>query len=70
MHEGASLRIALLTHSVNPRGGVVHTLELANALQGAGHAVTVFAPGISAVGASMATLPAMLPTGAAPAIIF
>ena len=44
MPEDASLRIALLTHSVNPRGGVVHTLELANALHAAGHAVTVFAP--------------------------
>ena len=40
----ARLRIALLTHSVNPRGGVVHTLELANALHAAGHTVTVFAP--------------------------
>jgi len=39
-----SLRIALLTHSVNPRGGVVHTLELANALTAQGHDVTVFAP--------------------------
>ncbi|MBN3778005.1 MSMEG_0565 family glycosyltransferase [Burkholderia sp. Ac-20345] len=39
-----SLRIALLTHSVNPRGGVVHTLELASALHEAGSDVTVFAP--------------------------
>ena len=39
-----SLRIALLTHSVNPRGGVVHTLELADALHALGHRVTVFAP--------------------------
>jgi glycosyltransferase-like protein len=38
------LHIALLTHSVNPRGGVVHTLELGRALQEAGHRVTVFAP--------------------------
>lgn len=38
------LRIALLTHSVNPRGGVVHTLELAAALHEAGHTVTVLAP--------------------------
>ncbi|VTU18836.1 MSMEG_0565 family glycosyltransferase [Variovorax sp. RA8] len=38
------LRIGLLTHSVNPRGGVVHTLELARALHDAGHAVTVMAP--------------------------
>ena len=39
-----ALRIALLTHSVNPRGGVVHTLELAQALHEAGHRVTVVAP--------------------------
>ncbi len=38
------LRVALLTHSVNPRGGVVHTLELADALHAAGHAVTIMAP--------------------------
>ena len=39
------LRIALLMHSLNPRGGVVHTLELADALVQAGHAVTVIAAG-------------------------
>lgn len=38
------LRIALLTHSVNPRGGVVHSLELARALHAAGHEVTLMAP--------------------------
>lgn len=38
------LKIGLLTHSVNPRGGVVHTLELAHALHDAGHEVTVMAP--------------------------
>jgi len=38
------MRIALLTHSVNPRGGVVHTLELGRALHACGHDVTVFAP--------------------------
>jgi hypothetical protein len=41
-----SLRIGLLTHSVNPRGGVVHTLELAGALHRLGHRVTVFAPAL------------------------
>ncbi|MFM0131833.1 MSMEG_0565 family glycosyltransferase [Paraburkholderia sediminicola] len=41
-----SLRIALLTHSVNPRGGVVHTLELATALTALGHDVTVVAPAV------------------------
>lgn len=38
-----SLRIALLTHSVRARGGVVHTLELAHALVERGHAATVIA---------------------------
>lgn len=37
------LRIGLLMHSLNPRGGVVHTLELADALVSKGHEVTVFA---------------------------
>ncbi|ASL45351.1 GDP-mannose-dependent alpha-(1-6)-phosphatidylinositol monomannoside mannosyltransferase [Burkholderia sp. AD24] len=40
------LRIALLTHSVNPRGGVVHTLELATALTALGHDITVFVPAV------------------------
>jgi glycosyltransferase-like protein len=39
-----TLRIALMTHSVLPRGGVVHTLELADALSARGHTVTVIAP--------------------------
>ena len=38
-----SLRLALTTYSVKPRGGVVHTLELAEALQTAGVDVTVVA---------------------------
>lgn len=37
------LRVGLLTHSVRARGGVVHTLELAQALIERGHAVTVMA---------------------------
>ena len=37
------LRIALLTHSVRPRGGVIHTLELAQALCALGHVVVVIA---------------------------
>ncbi|RUP28823.1 MAG: MSMEG_0565 family glycosyltransferase [Curvibacter sp.] len=41
-----SLNIALLTHSTNPRGGVVHCLELADALCAQGHQVTVHAPGV------------------------
>ena len=39
-----AMRIALSTHSVNPRGGVVHALELASALVDEGHHVTLFAP--------------------------
>ena len=37
------LSMGLLTHSVRARGGVVHTLELAQALVERGHAVTVMA---------------------------
>lgn len=37
------MNIALLTHSVRPRGGVIHTLELADALVQRGHRVTVIA---------------------------
>ena len=37
------LRIAILTHSTNPRGGVVHALELAEALHDLGHDVTLMA---------------------------
>ncbi|MBN3759761.1 MSMEG_0565 family glycosyltransferase [Burkholderia sp. Ac-20365] len=40
------MRIALFTHSVNPRGGVVHTLELGRALHEAGQDVTIFAPSV------------------------
>jgi glycosyltransferase-like protein len=39
-----SLRIAILTHSTNPRGGVVHALELGDALARLGHEATVHAP--------------------------
>jgi glycosyltransferase-like protein len=64
------LAIGLLTHSVLPRGGVVHTLELAGALARRGHAVTVMAP--AEPGQGMFRLPgsaeapvgvALLPTG-------
>jgi glycosyltransferase-like protein len=37
------LRIALLTYSTRPRGGVVHALELAEALQARGQQVRLFA---------------------------
>jgi glycosyltransferase-like protein len=38
------LRIAILAHSTNPRGGVVHALELGDALCRLGHEATVHAP--------------------------
>jgi len=38
------MNIMLLTHSTNPRGGVVHVLELGRALMARSHAVTLVAP--------------------------
>ena len=37
------MRIALFTYSTKPRGGVIHTLELAEALQKEGHQVCIYA---------------------------
>ena len=39
------LRVAMLTYSVKPRGGVVHALEVAEALSRRGHEVELFAVG-------------------------
>jgi glycosyltransferase-like protein len=44
------LRIAILAHSTNPRGGVVHALELGDALCRIGHEATVHAPDVSGTG--------------------
>lgn len=44
------LRIALVTYATKARGGVVHTLHLAEALVRAGHAVQVIAVGDPATG--------------------
>lgn len=44
------LRVALLTHSTNPRGGVVHALQLGAALTALGHRVVVHAPGTAGRG--------------------
>jgi glycosyltransferase-like protein len=43
-------RIAILAHSTNPRGGVVHALELGDALTRIGCEVTVFAPDATGAG--------------------
>ncbi len=62
-------RIALLTHSVLPRGGVVHTLALADALVERGHEVTLLAPAepgqalFRATKAHTALLPMPTPAG-------
>ena len=45
-----ALRIAILAHSTNPRGGVVHALELGDALTRLGHAATVHAPDAAGAG--------------------
>ncbi len=65
------LRIALLMHSLNPRGGVVHTLELADALVSQGHAVTVIAagrPGQTLFRRTSATL-SLAPLGDLPSVL-
>ena len=41
---GGRLRIAILTHSTDPRGGVVHALALGEALGRLGHEAVVHAP--------------------------
>jgi glycosyltransferase-like protein len=41
--QPASLKIALFTYSTKPRGSVIHTLELAEALHRLGHQVCIYA---------------------------
>jgi glycosyltransferase-like protein len=60
-------RIALYTHSTNPRGGVVHTLELGDALARAGHDVTIHAPDPSGRGFFRQTAARHVSIPAAPA---
>jgi glycosyltransferase-like protein len=45
MTAAAPLRVAMLTYSVRPRGGVVHAIAVAEALAARGHAVELFAVG-------------------------
>lgn len=49
-------RIAILAHSTNPRGGVVHALELGDALSRLGRSVVVHAPAAQGTGFFRATL--------------
>ena len=50
MSASGPLRIAILTHSTNPRGGVVHALALGEALTALGHKAVVHAPDSRAAG--------------------
>jgi glycosyltransferase-like protein len=45
-----SLRIAMLLHSTNPRGGVVHAMQLSEALTALGHEVVLHAPDAKGIG--------------------
>ncbi len=68
MTHAPDLRVALLAHSTNPRGGVVHALELGDALARLGADATVHAPDARGAGffrktlCCTATVPAS-PTG-------
>lgn len=59
-------RIAILAHSTNPRGGVVHALELGDALSRLGFAATVFAPDATGAGFFRQTLCATARVAASP----
>ena len=50
LHDHATMTTALVTYSTKPRGGVVHTLELADALVEAGEDVHVIALGDESTG--------------------
>ena len=65
---GAALRIALFTYSTKPRGGVIHTLALAEHFQELGHAVHIFALGKDQTGFFRpTTVPfTLIPIGALP----
>jgi glycosyltransferase-like protein len=59
-------RIAILSHSTNPRGGVVHALELGDALCRLGHDATVHAPDASGAGFFRQTRCATVSVAASP----
>jgi glycosyltransferase-like protein len=60
------MRIAILTHSTNPRGGVVHALALGDALTRLGHEAVVHAPDARGRGFFRPTLCGTVPVPAAP----
>ncbi len=56
MSPTGAMRVAILTHSTNPRGGVVHALELGDALVRLGHEAVVHAPDAKGSGFFRSTL--------------
>jgi glycosyltransferase-like protein len=60
------LRIAILAHSTNPRGGVVHALELADSLTRLGHEAVAHAPDPSGKGFFRAPLCSAVSVPASP----
>jgi glycosyltransferase-like protein len=65
--SGRPLRIAILAHSTNPRGGVVHALELADALTRLGHDAVAHAPDPAGKGFFRAPLSPAVTVMASPA---
>ncbi|HUN97935.1 MAG TPA: MSMEG_0565 family glycosyltransferase [Bradyrhizobium sp.] len=61
------LRIAILAHSTNPRGGVVHAIELADSLTRLGHEAVVHAPDPNGKGLFRAPLSPAVAVMATPA---
>jgi glycosyltransferase-like protein len=61
------LRIAILAHSTNPRGGVVHAIELADSLTRLGHEAVVHAPDPNGKGLFRAPLSPAVTVMATPA---
>ncbi len=60
------MRIALLAHSTNPRGGVVHALAVGDALTRLGHEAVVHAPDAKGAGFFRRTLSGVAPFAVAP----
>jgi glycosyltransferase-like protein len=67
MRNTRRLRIAILAHSTNPRGGVVHALELGDALARLGHDAVVHAPDVSGDGFFRETICGTIRVPASPA---
>src|ERR1700719_4542166 len=64
---GRPLRVAILAHSTNPRGGVVHALELADSLTRLGHEAVAHAPDPAGKGFFRAPLSPAVTVMASPA---